>query len=139
MSQYITGQYEVCFQCLFNVIFTVKSNIIKKFKFYYNSLIKILGVLGAYSHFELFGLILLFFLQIFVKKHFVKLSSNENAQLIVLYAVNILTNIMLLMCPNSNGNMDVQDQYFNFQLMEKIKKISAPNFHHCLLQHQSLC
>ena len=55
---------------------------------------KILGVLGGYSHLVYFGLILLFFLQIFVKKHFVKLSSNENAQLIVLYAVYILTNIM---------------------------------------------
>ena len=29
---------------------TVKSNIIKKFKFDNNSFIKILGVLGAYSH-----------------------------------------------------------------------------------------
>ena len=63
----------------------------KKFKFYYNSFIKVLGVLGAYSHLVS---IWLFFLRIFVKKYFVKLSSNENAQLIVLYAVYIMTNIM---------------------------------------------
>ena len=79
------------------------------------------------------------FLWILVNKHSVNISSNGNTQLIFLYAVNILRNIMWLMCPNSNGNLDVPDQYLSLKITGKIQKTSTPNFHRCLLHHQSIC
>ena len=83
--------------------------------------IKILGVQEAGS----VGVIWLntvVFLCILVNKHSVNISSNGNTQLIFLYAVYILRNIMKLMCPNSNGNLDVPDQCLSLKSLEKYRR-----------------
>ena len=82
LSQYISGQYQFCYQCLFFVYCTAKLCQNKIFlNFTMTVFVKILGAQEAWS----LGVIWLntvVFLWILVNKDSVNISSNGNAQLI---------------------------------------------------------
>ena len=138
LSEYIPNKYQVCFQCLFYPHCTVKINIIKKLKFYkYVIFVKLLDGQEALSFGVIWCYTVVYYLD-FSKKACCKIFQQQKCKADVLYAYNIFRNTMLLMCPNSNGNLDFPDQYFSYLLL-KNSKDTITKLSLCLLYSHSLC